>query len=137
MCLKKHQSVTPLIFAQEYSTEVVIPSIRLPARISEAITTVTQIRTPEAQRRRPRVIPVFPQPRPRQICALALPRWPSVGVAVLFDRHVIPPRTFSAVVPHVLSRAAILFLVGLEEDAVCAVFCKDVPWHVPVGKRLP
>ncbi|CAE7029541.1 unnamed protein product, partial [Symbiodinium sp. CCMP2456] len=121
-----------LLFAQEYWPELIVPSLRFPLRLEEALTTVTQVRLPEAQMRRPRLIPVFPQPRTQQICVLALPHWNTAGVAVLIDRRVAPCRTFAVFLPVYFTKAEeqdyvyveagdLLVICDVEDDLVLAL----------------
>ncbi|CAE7252377.1 CFDP2, partial [Symbiodinium sp. CCMP2456] len=119
-----------ILFSEEYWPELVIPTLRLPTRIGEAFASVAQLRQGDAHRRRPRLVAVFPQPRARQISALALPHWPYTGVAVLIDKRIAPISTFAIVLPHRLTRDAILVAAGVAEGTECCVYLKDVPWPI-------
>ena len=125
-----------LIFSHEYWPEQVVARLVLPARVREALAALEQRRTATAQRRSPRLIPVFPQPREGVASVLALPHWDFEGVPVLVDCHVVPVKMFCALLPGWILREAFLQYLGIPVEQPCHVFLRDVPWPLQRGAYL-
>ena len=125
-----------LIYSHEYGPEQVVARLVLPARVREAWAALEQRRTASAQRRSPRLIPVFPQPRDGVACVLALPHWDFEGVPVLVDCHVAPAKLFCALLPGWILRESFLQYLGIPIDLPCHVFLRDIPWPLQAGAYL-
>ncbi|OLP86094.1 hypothetical protein AK812_SmicGene32832 [Symbiodinium microadriaticum] len=124
------------LFAQEYDVEVVLATLPCTVRALEALSLVAQLREAEAHRRRPRLVPVFPQPAAFPPAALALPHWPFVGVMVLIDCRIGERRVFATTVPHHFHRDDFAVIAGLPGDITFCVFARDMPWPVLAAARI-
>ena len=124
------------LFAQEYDVEVVLATLPCTARAPEALSLVAQLREAEAHRRRPRLVPVFPQPTAFPPTALALPHWPFEGVMVLIDCQIGERRVFATTVPYHFHREDFAVIAGLRDDTTFRVFARDMPWPVLATARI-
>ncbi|CAE7553939.1 RE2 [Symbiodinium sp. CCMP2456] len=126
-----------LVFAQEYWPELVLPRLPTASGPAEALDTVANMRHPDAHRRSPRLIPVFPQPLQQQACVIAVPRWTYSGIAVLVDNRVHPGGIFANIIPPRCTRDDLLVLAGfLPGSHDLRVYVKDVPWAIPPGTTV-
>ena len=125
-----------LLFAQEYTPEIVVWPGRLPASVPELFATLEQLRDADSHRRSPRLVPVYPQLQDSPPAILALPHWPFEGIAVLIDCRLGTRRTFATVLPGFLNREDVAFVAGIDPDSHYDVYAKDVPWPVPGRGRI-
>ena len=102
------------VFSPEYNSELITTDLQAPSTASAVKALVAQLRSAEAHRRSPRLVPSQPQPAGAPGVLLALPHWPFDGVAVLIDCRLINGRIFALDVPGVMSKQDVLVVAGIE-----------------------
>ena len=119
------QSIVFGLLAIDHAIEEVQIYLQPPATIREALEAVAECRDPVQGRVFPYLVPIEPQPHNHYGLLLALPGWAGAECIACHDLTALDGRLYADCVPVSASRATLLRLVELPEDADVDILCGE------------
>ena len=111
-----------VILTPGYTPEMVPVPVQPPAEIEDALQLLQQERDQVQARVYPVLTPARPMPTPNYAVVLAMPAWATTDVCLCFDLQEVDGRLYADIGPTSATRAVLLQLVGLTEEAQVDVY---------------
>ena len=125
-----------VLLAPEYTPEVAPLHIVIPQSVDDILDLISTCRNAEFRDLFPNLIPVFPQPDPRQAFILVSPIWPCDQTLICLDLTLWDGRVFAVLAPTHSTRHILLNLAGFVGDAEVYIFLPGLDGPFEHGREV-